>query len=207
MSIPILCADPAKADPIAKRVMHERRTGFRPKIDTRPPHRGMSAVAAKGYALPAQMKLAPCRSCTIVGSVVDIAPYTTSSSGTSGNGKDVLAKSKADRKSQVKVATSNIQKLSPTVDHDQGGDVLSTVAVAGTSCSGFGTSEPLVEDISGPDARFWEAMGRDGWTRQFNTAVYLKRSVRITRTLVYERAVDCPKQNGNEYRPRTSCAD
>lgn len=60
---------------MARKTMQDRRTGFRPNIEARPPHNGMRAVAAKGYALPAHMKLVPCKSSTIVGSVVDTAVY------------------------------------------------------------------------------------------------------------------------------------
>ena len=71
MNMFMLCAEPARAEPMAKNTMHDSKTGLRPKIDTNPPHSGIRAVAARGYAPPAQIKFVPCRSCTMVGSVVE----------------------------------------------------------------------------------------------------------------------------------------
>lgn len=44
-------------------------------MEARSPMKGTAAVDAIVYALPAHMKSVPCRSPTIVGSVVEIADY------------------------------------------------------------------------------------------------------------------------------------
>lgn len=75
MSMFRLCAAPETADPAANVTMKNTRTGFRPNADTRLPMSGRTAVEAIVYALPAQMKLTPPRSPTIVGSAVEIAVY------------------------------------------------------------------------------------------------------------------------------------
>ena len=75
INMSMLRDEPARAEPMAKNPTQERSTGLRPNIEAKAPHKGMIAVAAKGYALPAQMKSVPCKSSTIVGSVVDTAVY------------------------------------------------------------------------------------------------------------------------------------
>ena len=55
----MLCAAPVIAEPAAKQTMNPSRIGFRPKLETRPPMRGRTAVEAIVYALPAQMKSLP----------------------------------------------------------------------------------------------------------------------------------------------------
>ena len=59
MSIFMLCAAPVIAEPAAKQTMNPSRIGFRPKLETKRPIRGRTAVEAIVYALPAQMKSLP----------------------------------------------------------------------------------------------------------------------------------------------------
>ncbi len=47
MSMFILRVAPASADPSAKKATHSSRIGFLPKIDTRVPHSGITAVPAR----------------------------------------------------------------------------------------------------------------------------------------------------------------
>lgn len=68
-------AAPHIAEPKATAAMKHNRIGRRPKTDTNPPTRGRTIVDATGYALATRIKFPPLRSCTIVGSAVDIEVY------------------------------------------------------------------------------------------------------------------------------------
>ena len=71
----MLCAAPAIAEPNANARMKDKRTGLRPNPDTKLPTRGMTAVDAIVYALPAHMKSFPSRWLTMVGKAVDTAVW------------------------------------------------------------------------------------------------------------------------------------